>query len=105
MKRALLEYRISGVATTIPFHLEVMDNSKFQKGEIHTHFIEEEFEKEKISAAEDKDEVHKAVAVFSALLDHNEKKKVKPVLSTDAKSKDSPWKIAGRKMGLRGFGK
>jgi len=101
MKRALSEYRISGVATTIPFHLRVMENQKFQKGEIHTHFIDEEFEK-KLSEPEYNDELLKAVAVFSALLDHQEKRKVKPVLSTSAgKSKDNPWKIAGRKMGLR----
>ena len=100
MKRALLEYRISGVATTIPFHLKVMDNPKFQKGEIHTHFIDEEFEKEKLSEVEDKDEILRAVAVFSALLDYREKKTVKPVLSK-TQSKESPWKIEGRKMGLR----
>ncbi|KPK99607.1 MAG: hypothetical protein AMJ91_07210 [candidate division Zixibacteria bacterium SM23_73_3] len=100
MKRALSEYRISGVATTIPFHLRVMENLKFQKGEIHTHFIEEEFEKEKLLEPEDKDELLKAVAVFSALLDHQEKKDIKLVLSK-TKSNESPWKIAGRKMGLR----
>ncbi|MCK4403880.1 MAG: acetyl-CoA carboxylase biotin carboxylase subunit [candidate division Zixibacteria bacterium] len=100
MKRALFEYRISGVATTISFHLKVMENQKFQKGEIHTHFIEEEFEKEKLSEVEDRDELLKAVAVFSALLDYQEKKKIKPLLSK-TKSKESPWKIAGRKMGLR----
>jgi acetyl-CoA carboxylase biotin carboxylase subunit len=100
MKRALSEYRILGVATTILFHLRVMENEKFRKGEIHTHFIEEEFEKQKRSEAADGDELHRAIAVFSALLDYEEKKRVKPVLS-EAKSKESPWKIEGRKMGLR----
>lgn len=100
MKRALSEYRILGVATTIPFHLKVMETRKFQKGEIHTHFIDEEFEKEKLSEVEDKDEILRAVAVFSALLDYREKKTVKPVLSK-TQSKESPWKIEGRKMGLR----
>jgi acetyl-CoA carboxylase biotin carboxylase subunit len=100
MKRALSEYHILGVATTIPFHLRVMDNPKFQRGEIHTHFIEEEFEKEKPLEIEDKEERLKAFAVFSALLDYQEKKKVKPVLS-NSKSNASRWKIEGRKMGLR----
>jgi acetyl-CoA carboxylase biotin carboxylase subunit len=100
MKRALSEYRILGVANNIPFHMEVMNNQKFQKGDIHTHFIDEEFERRRLAETEDKDELHKAAAVFSALLDYQEKKRVKPVLSR-AKSKESPWKIAGRKMGLR----
>ena len=100
MKRALLEYRISGVATTVPFHLKVMENRKFQAGEIHTHFIEEEFEKEKPSEAKGEDELRQAIAVFSALLDYQEKKRVKPVLSK-GKTEESRWKIEGRRMGLR----
>ncbi len=100
MKRALSEYHILGVATTIPFHLKVMDNPKFQKGEIHTHFIEEEFGKDKFSEAEDREEHKKAVAVFSALLDYQEKKKTKP-LQAKTKSPESNWKIEGRKMGMR----
>jgi acetyl-CoA carboxylase biotin carboxylase subunit len=106
MKRALLEYRILGVATSIPFHLRVMDNPKFQKGEIHTHFIEEEFEKDKSVDIENKEEIIKAIAVFSALLDYRERKKSKSVISaSQGKSQESPWKTAGRKMGLRQFGK
>ena len=100
MKRALLEYRISGVATTIPFHLKVMENRKFQAGEIHTHFIEEEFDKEKPSGAADEDEPRQAIAVFSALLDYQERKRVKPVLSK-GNTEESRWKIEGRRAGLR----
>ncbi|HHU33246.1 MAG: acetyl-CoA carboxylase biotin carboxylase subunit [Zhaonellaceae bacterium] len=39
MKCALLEYKIEGVKTTIPFHLNVLDNEYFQKGEVFTNFI------------------------------------------------------------------
>lgn len=100
MKRALTEYNILGVATTIPFHLKVMDHPKFQKGEIHTHFIDEEFGKDKVKAGEDKEEYLKAAAVFSALLDYQERKKTKPLLAK-TKSQESNWKIEGRKMGMR----
>jgi acetyl-CoA carboxylase biotin carboxylase subunit len=100
MKRALSEYRISGVATTILFHLKVMENKKYQKGEISTHFIEEEIEKAKVS--EDSEKVYEAVAVFSALLDYQEKKETKTSISKP-KSKENPWKIEGRRMGLRRF--
>ena len=40
MRRALLEYRIDNVHTTIPFHLQVLDNAFFQKGEVYTNFIQ-----------------------------------------------------------------
>ncbi len=42
MKRALYEYVIVGVKTNIPFHKAVMSNEVFQKGELSTHFIEEQ---------------------------------------------------------------
>jgi len=42
MCRALYEYVIAGVRTNMPFHKAVMKNPRFIKGEIGTHFIEEE---------------------------------------------------------------
>ncbi len=43
MKRALGEFIIQGVHTTIPFHLLVMDHKAFKKGEFSTDFIEKYF--------------------------------------------------------------
>lgn len=39
MKRALAEYDISPLKTTIPLYLEIMDDPDFQKGEFNTDFI------------------------------------------------------------------
>jgi len=41
--RALNEFEIEGIKTTIPFHKRILANRKFIEGDIHTHFIEEEF--------------------------------------------------------------
>ncbi len=41
MKRALEEYIIEGVKTTIPFHLKVLNHGDFQKGDYSTKFIEQ----------------------------------------------------------------
>ncbi len=41
--RALDEFKIEGIKTTIPFHKKILQNSNFKAGKIHTHFIEEEF--------------------------------------------------------------
>lgn len=41
MARALEEFEIFGIHTTIPFHQEVMANPYFRKGEVTTKFIEE----------------------------------------------------------------
>jgi acetyl-CoA carboxylase biotin carboxylase subunit len=40
MKRALDEYIIEGVKTTIPFHQKLMDDPKFQEGDFTTAFME-----------------------------------------------------------------
>lgn len=40
MERALGEYIIEGVKTTIPFHQKLMQNEQFRKGKITTKFLE-----------------------------------------------------------------
>jgi acetyl-CoA carboxylase biotin carboxylase subunit len=40
MKRALDEFEILGIQTTIPFFKKVFANKAFQKGDIDTHFLE-----------------------------------------------------------------
>ncbi len=40
MRRALKEFQIEGVSTTIPFHISVFDNARFVSGEFTTQFIE-----------------------------------------------------------------
>lgn len=39
-KRALSEFVIEGIPTTIPFHLAVLENDAFKRGEVYTDFIE-----------------------------------------------------------------
>lgn len=40
MHRALSEYVIEGIKTTIPFHLQLMQDEKFRSGDFNTKFIE-----------------------------------------------------------------
>ncbi len=40
-KRALNEFVIEGIPTTIPFHLEVLEVERFRKGDVSTNFLEE----------------------------------------------------------------
>jgi len=41
MERALSEYVIEGVSTTIPFHLQLMQNEQFRAGNFTTKFLED----------------------------------------------------------------
>jgi acetyl-CoA carboxylase biotin carboxylase subunit len=51
MKRALDEFRIEPIKTTIPLHVRIMDDPFFQQGEFTTNFIEKF-----IPSEEDEDE-------------------------------------------------
>jgi acetyl-CoA carboxylase biotin carboxylase subunit len=41
MSRALSEYMITGIKTTIPFQQAIMQNSSFREGKYHTGFVEQ----------------------------------------------------------------
>jgi acetyl-CoA carboxylase biotin carboxylase subunit len=41
MKRALQEFVIEGVKTTIPFHIKLMDDPKFKSGQFTTKFLDD----------------------------------------------------------------
>ncbi len=41
MRRALSEFYIAPIKTTIPFHLKLMDNPLFKKSDISTHFVQD----------------------------------------------------------------
>ena len=40
-RRALREYRLEGIKTTIPLHLRLLENDAFRSGEYHTNYLEE----------------------------------------------------------------
>ena len=40
MKRALNEFIIEGIKTTIPFHIKIMDDENFKKGDFTTNFMD-----------------------------------------------------------------
>tara|TARA_Y100001978_G_scaffold185440_1_gene184465 strand:- start:714 stop:2063 length:1350 start_codon:yes stop_codon:yes gene_type:complete len=42
MNRALNECAVTGIPTTINFHLSLLDKRKFREGKIHTKYVEEE---------------------------------------------------------------
>ena len=43
MKRALKEFIIEGIKTTIPYHIQLMDDENFIKGKFDTKYLEREF--------------------------------------------------------------
>jgi acetyl-CoA carboxylase biotin carboxylase subunit len=42
MRRALSEMTLEGIHTTIPFHLRLLADERFVRGDVHTRFVEDE---------------------------------------------------------------
>src|SRR5215510_2931682 len=94
MKRALGEYQIGGIRTTIPFFLSVLDDEEFARGEIDTGYIARFLERQNAkAAANDGDDARIAAAIVAAI-DITKRSKVNaPAAPVERMSK---WKMAGR---------
>lgn len=93
MRRALREYAIVGVETTIPFCLFVMENQRFIDGNFDTGFVAQEFSPDKLKH---KEEALAAVAAAVHDFVRNRDTKSHPVKTTSSSAKSNKWKWAGR---------
>ena len=90
MKRALNEYRISGVTTNIEFHKTVLDHPEFIAGRLSTHFIDDHFD----AADEPLQKTEETLAVAAAMVEHNARNKLS--VSSVKKTPLSAWKTSWR---------
>ncbi len=98
MTRALEEYLVVGIKTTIPFYQQVLRTTAFEKGNVTTSFIDDFFKKEKTSEQNPYEDIALAAAAIS------EFERLTSGFSQipDPSSKQvNAWKILGRKEGLR----
>jgi acetyl-CoA carboxylase biotin carboxylase subunit len=95
MKRALGEYFVGGIRTTIPFFLSVLDDEEFARGEIDTGYIARFLERRKAGDAAQNDggDAHVAAAIVAAI---NFTKQSKAKASERVAERASKWKLAGR---------
>ena len=92
MRRALEEYRVMGIKTTIPFHQELMNDARFVAGQFDTSFVEKGF-----TLVEEKLEEHlKIVAMATTILAHQRKNEVKAARVRPAPQPGSNWKTSSR---------
>lgn len=99
-RRALSEYVVHGVDTTIPFELLVMGNKRFIAGDISTHFISEEFPDLAVSLAHPDEEMELA-AIAAALVDYDHQSRLQESGHQWGQT-HNPWKMSGRIAGLKG---
>ncbi len=101
MKRALYEFKITGVKTTIKFLERIMDNQEFRSGVYDTHFIERHLPALLEMASHNRTE-YVDMAIIATYLDYLskiEKFAMNDFLAT--RSNGDKWKDYGKKKNLQ----
>ena len=104
MRRALQEFVVKGIKTSIPFHLRVLRHPEFLKGHYDTGFIDAHMGGP-ASEAEPEDEAHRVAHMLAAIAAYRRDKARAERASASAASggaSGSPWKDFGRRSQMRG---
>lgn len=88
MIRAIDEYRISGVETTLAFCRFALDHEAFRSGDFDTHFIKKYFKPEYLKSARKQEEEIASIAASMWISAHK-----KPVAKSATQGAISPWKM------------
>lgn len=93
MRRALNEYRIGGIKTSIPFHQEIMDSTEFIWGTFDTSFISR---RRLIAGERDADDHAKIAALAATLIAHEAGRRAVRIGDINGAAPHNQWKQAGR---------
>jgi len=92
MRRALDEFRLSGIKTTIPFHIKMMNHARFQAGQLDTTFLENHFDMSEVVSSE-----YEKIAAIAATIKAHRRTKEAILLHQGG---PSPWRLYGRREAL-----
>jgi acetyl-CoA carboxylase, biotin carboxylase subunit len=93
MRRALVEYDVGGIKTTVPYFREIMEDEEFRAGRLDTGFISRFNERRPNRQI---DERTRDLAVIAAALAYGAAQQRKPV---SAEKRPSRWVLSGRPGG------
>ncbi len=99
-KRAIREYRIQGISTTLPFFERLLSDPRFVTGEIDVGFVDRHWMEEMASRTSQSPELF--LAALAAAAAASEEREPVPDAGEDASRVSSPWKLAGRSEMMRG---
>jgi acetyl-CoA carboxylase, biotin carboxylase subunit len=97
MRRALDEYRIMGVRTNVPLCQQILNDTRFQGGQIHTAFLDQTAYPE----AEAQQDELRAAAVLAVLLHHQARSSPRPLRLELSNQGRSNWRAYGRWLAQR----
>jgi acetyl-CoA carboxylase biotin carboxylase subunit len=87
MRRALNEYRIGGIKTSIPFHQQMMNSTQFMWGTFDTNFLEDRFSVTYV----ERPEMELSAAIAAALVAHS-REQASTVMWQPGQPAASSWK-------------
>ncbi len=90
MLRAIAEYEIMGIQTTLSFCKFVLEHEEFTSGRFSTKFVEEFFSPEKLDTGSNQEELEIAVALVQKLMEERKPKKSASTVSNRVSK--SNWK-------------
>ncbi len=97
MKRALGEYHVGGIRTTIPFFLDVLDDDEFRRGEIDTGYIARFLQRRTaIETRQDGPSDEQIAAAIVAAINYVKQSKAISNSSASPSGQPGKWKLAGR---------
>jgi acetyl-CoA carboxylase biotin carboxylase subunit len=97
LKRALDEYEVSGITTTLPFFREVVRDEEFVSGQLDTGFIAR-FNERRATTEVQSRQVESDLAAIAAGLSYALRQQQTAPIATHTNNR---WKMAGRNAGLR----
>jgi acetyl-CoA carboxylase biotin carboxylase subunit len=98
-KRAIHEYRVQGVSTTLPFFERMLSDARFLSGEMDVGFVDRHWMEEMASRPSKPDSDVFAAALAAAAVEEQE---AVVGSSEGATAPRSPWKLAGMRELMRG---
>src|SRR6185436_3513410 len=99
MRRALLELTVTGIETSRDFHLRLLENAQFRKGDIDIQWLERHLQE--LTEAPIPADVERVAIIAAALVAERQRVAPQRATATSAAAADSPWLRAARTEGLR----
>jgi acetyl-CoA carboxylase biotin carboxylase subunit len=105
LRRALDEYEVGGIKTTLPFFREIVRDEEFKSGRLDTGFISRFNERRaaaRTAAAHQTDQQHDDIAIIAAAIHYAALRKQTAAGPSNSGDYQSRWKMSGRKSLLDG---
>ena len=98
LKRALREYQVFGITTTLPFFRDVVRDEEFINGRLDTGFISRFNDRAGVATKVNEPDQQTDIATIVAALEYSQQNRISPPV----KSTGSRWRLSGRMSSLNG---